>query len=127
MVLFLSVEKYPSFIRLSVIIPKSSYFELIGGSSRTGVSYVESEKWEKKIDDYTIDLKRSLYDHTEVGAPPIKTKYGWLSVYSYIQNYFPSPNGFDKVFGIEAVLLDLKDPRKIVGRTSGPIIVPEES
>jgi predicted GH43/DUF377 family glycosyl hydrolase len=85
------------------------------------------EKWEKKINDYTIDLKRSPYDHTEVGAPPIKTKYGWLSIYSHIQNYFSSPNGLDKIFGIEAVLFDLKDPRKIIGRTGGPIIVPEES
>ena len=44
------------------------------------------EKWEKKVDDYTIDLKRTQYDHVEVGAPPIKTKYGWLFIYSHIQN-----------------------------------------
>lgn len=85
------------------------------------------EKWEKKIDDYTIDLKRSLYDHVEVGAPPIKTKYGWLFIYSYIQNYFSSPNNLDKIFGVEAVLFDLKNPLKIIGRTRGPMLVPEES
>ncbi len=84
------------------------------------------EKWENKIDDYTIDLKRSPYDHVEIGAPPLKTKYGWLIVYSHIQNYFPSPNNLDKIFGIEVVLLDLKDPKKIIGRTNGPILVPEE-
>ena len=85
------------------------------------------EKWEKKVNNYTIDLKRSPYDHIEVGAPPIKTKYGWLIIYSHIQNYFPSPNGSERIFGIEAVLLDLKDPRKIIGRTNGPLLVPEES
>lgn len=84
------------------------------------------EKWEKKIDDYTIDLKRSQYDHVEVGAPPIKTKHGWLFIYSHIQNYFSSPNNLDRIFGIEAVLLDLKNPRKIIGRTPGPLLVPEE-
>ena len=85
------------------------------------------EKWEKKIDDYTVNLKRSIYDHIEVGAPPIKTKYGWLVVYSHIQNYFQSSSNANKIFGIEAVLLDLKDPRKIIGRTNGPLLVPEES
>ena len=85
------------------------------------------EKWEKKVNNYTIDLKRSPYDHIEVGAPPIKTKYGWLIIYSHIQNYFPSPDGSERIFGIEAVLLDLKDPRKIIGRTNGPLLVPEES
>src|SRR5690606_29520999 len=29
-------------------------------------------------------------------------------------------------FGIEAVLLDLNDPKKIIGRTTGPMLVPEE-
>jgi len=85
------------------------------------------EKWEKKIDDYTIDLKRSPYDHVEVGAPPIKTKYGWLVIYSHIQNYFPSGNNLDKIFGIEAILLDLNNTQKMIGRTSGPMLVPEES
>jgi len=84
------------------------------------------DKWEEKVDDYTIELKRSPYDHVEVGAPPIKTKYGWLVVYSHIQNYFPNPNNSDRIFGIEAVLLDLKNPKKIVGRTTGPMLVPEE-
>jgi len=85
------------------------------------------EKWKKDIDDYTIDLKRFPQDHTEVGAPPVKTKYGWLFIYSHIQNYFSSSNNFDKIFGVEAILLDLKDPQKIIGRTNGPILVPKET
>ncbi len=84
------------------------------------------EKWEKNVDNCTIDLKRSPYDHIEVGAPPIKTKYGWLFIYSHIQNYFPSDGNPDRIFGIEAVLFDSKDLQKIIGRTGGPIIVPEE-
>ncbi|MFA5936255.1 MAG: hypothetical protein WC822_00035 [Candidatus Paceibacterota bacterium] len=84
------------------------------------------EKWEKNIDSFVLDFKRSQYDHTELGAPPIKTKYGWLVIYSHIQNYFQSPNNYPRIFGIEAVLLNLKDPRKIVGQTEGPILVPEE-
>ncbi len=84
------------------------------------------EGFEDRLDTYAIDPRRTEYDHVEVGAPPIKTKYGWLFIYSHIQNYFPSPNGAPRVFGIEALLLDLADPRKIIGRTKGPIISPEE-
>lgn len=81
------------------------------------------EEWHKHIDQYTINPRRFDQDHVEVGAVPIKTKDGWLMVYSYIQNYL---GGGERVFGIEALLLDLNDPTKIVGRTKGPIMVPEE-
>jgi len=86
-------------------------------------------KWERNIDKYVIDPRRNEFDHTEVGAPPIKTKYGWLVVYSHIQNYIRTDYNSNQstVFGIEALLLDLKNPQKIVGRTRGPILVPEES
>lgn len=87
------------------------------------------ENWERSIDEHTINPKRNEFDHTEVGATPIKTKHGWLLVYSHIQNYFRNESNQNQsvVFGIEALLLDLKDPQKIVGRTRGPILVPEES
>ena len=84
------------------------------------------EKWNEKIDDYVIDPRRNPYDHVEVGAPPIKTKYGWLFIYSHIQNYFKSPENLDRIFGIEALLFDFNDPQKIIGRTRGPLLVPEE-
>lgn len=84
------------------------------------------EKWYAKLDEHTIDLKRFPSDHTEVGAPPIKTSIGWLFLYSHIQNYFSGGNG-DRIFGIEAILLDLNNPLKILGRTRGPILTPEES
>jgi predicted GH43/DUF377 family glycosyl hydrolase len=84
------------------------------------------EKWYQGISEHVIDPRRNEHDHVEVGAPPIKTKYGWLVIYSHIQNYFGSGNGQDKIFGIEALLLDLNDPRKIIGRTRGPLLVPEE-
>ena len=83
--------------------------------------------WQQKVSEHTIDLRRLPYDHVEIGAAPIRTKDGWLIVFSYIQNYFPSPQNFPRIFGIEAVLLDLEDPRMILGRTKGPILAPEES
>lgn len=84
------------------------------------------EKWQRDKDAHIIDLKRIPDDHVEIGAPPIKTKYGWLLIYSHIQNYFKQDGHLPTVFGIEALVLDLKDPKKIVARTSGPMLVPEE-
>ncbi len=82
------------------------------------------EKWHSELGEHTINPLRFEHDHVEVGAPPLKTPYGWLLFYSYIQNYF---GGDERVFGVEALLLDSKDPRQIIGRTHGPIMVPEET
>jgi len=84
------------------------------------------EEWNKNIDNSVIDSRRNQYDHVEVGVSPIKTKYGWLLIYSHIQNYFKSPENLDRIFGIEALLLGINDTKKIIGRTRGPLLVPEE-
>ncbi len=78
--------------------------------------------WLKNVDEHKIDLLRDMSHQVEVGAVPIKTKYGWLLIHSYIKDYF-SP---DQKFGIEAVLLDLKNPQKIVARTTDPLLAPRE-
>jgi|SRR3989344_5476337 len=85
------------------------------------------DKWYANIDEHVIDLKRFPYDHIEIGAPPVKTSHGWLLLYSHIQNYFPSPGNLDRIFGIEAIILDFNDPFKILGRTRGPLLVPGEA
>lgn len=90
----------------------------------------EEEIWSKKywsnwlssLGKYTLFLKQEENDHLEVGAPPVKTKDGWLLIYCHIKNYFSPP----PVFGIEAVLLDLKNPLKIIGRTTKPLLIPKE-
>ncbi len=79
------------------------------------------ENWLKTIDDSTLSLLREGNDHVEAGAPPVKTEKGWLVLYSYIKNYKNPP----PTFGIEAVLLDLENPLKIIGRTKEPLLVPQ--
>ncbi|MDR3643231.1 MAG: hypothetical protein P4L74_06435 [Candidatus Doudnabacteria bacterium] len=81
------------------------------------------EKWQENLEDHSLFIKRRMHDHAEIGAPPIKTKDGWLLVFSYIQNYLTPP----ATFGIEAVLLDLENPYKIIGRTLEPFLVPREN
>jgi predicted GH43/DUF377 family glycosyl hydrolase len=85
------------------------------------------ENWYKEIDKHTLSFSRVDQDHIEVGAVSIKTKEGWLFVYSHIQNYFPGGRNLPRIFGIEAALLDLKNPQKIIAQTKGPMLVPRES
>ncbi|MDZ7612115.1 MAG: hypothetical protein U5L10_05105 [Candidatus Moranbacteria bacterium] len=80
--------------------------------------------WYKSADKNRLNLEMEEGDHFEVGAPPIKTEEGWLLVYSYIRNYFNSNR--KTVFEIQAALLDLEDPFKVIGYTSSPLLVPEK-
>ena len=79
------------------------------------------QEWYAMLDHHVIPLLRSTVDHLEVGAQPIKTKCGWLLLFSYIKNYLFN----SKIFGVEAILLDLNDLTKVIARTKEPIFVPE--
>jgi beta-1,2-mannobiose phosphorylase / 1,2-beta-oligomannan phosphorylase len=99
--------------------------------STIGVAYLDHEEdlineefwnqWYTTLPSHAVPLLRSTHDHVEIGAPPIKTKKGWLLIYCYIKSYLTS----HKFFGIEAALLDIHNPQHIIGRTSHPILFPE--
>jgi len=55
-----------------------------------------------------------------VGPSPIKTKEGWLILYHAMDHKKPDR------YRMGALLLDLKDPTKILYRSSTPILEPEE-
>jgi beta-1,2-mannobiose phosphorylase / 1,2-beta-oligomannan phosphorylase len=55
------------------------------------------------------------------GAPPIKTKAGWLLIYHGV-----TPMNKGRVYHAAAALLDLKDPTKVLGRLPYPLFSPEE-
>ena len=80
-------------------------------------------QWYENLDSHIINLRRISDDQVEIGAPPVKTKYGWLLIDSYIKHYFN--NNLKKEFRIEGVLLDLVNPQKIVGRIEKPLLIPE--
>jgi beta-1,2-mannobiose phosphorylase / 1,2-beta-oligomannan phosphorylase len=80
------------------------------------------ESWYNYVDDHTIPLQRNDADQVEIGAPPMKTDKGWLLLYSYIRNYYTE----DKIFAIEAALLDTENPRNVIGRNETPLLEPKE-
>lgn len=79
------------------------------------------DEWYKNLDSHTLDIESNEKDQIEVGSAPLKTKNGWLVFYSYIYNYFSPP----AIFGVQAILLDLNDPKRIVGEVRRPFLVPE--
>lgn len=80
------------------------------------------KKWYKNFEKHSLPLLRRPGDHIEVGAPPLKTKYGWLLLYAHIRNYFSNR----RLFGVQAVLLDLENPAKIIAEFESPILTPRE-
>jgi predicted GH43/DUF377 family glycosyl hydrolase len=79
--------------------------------------------WYRNLDEHIVPLQRMKHDHVEVGAQPIELPEGWLLIYAYIKDYSLPDR---RIFRVEAVLLDKKDPRRIIGRFEEPIIVPQE-
>jgi len=78
--------------------------------------------WYDNANNHIINLLRDIRDQVELGTPPIKTSRGWLVLYSYIKNYMSN----NKTFGIEAMLLDIDNPRKVLGRTQAPLLIPQD-
>jgi len=78
--------------------------------------------WYENLSDHKIEFRRNSGDQVEIGAVPIKTNHGWLVIYSHINHY---ADGQSPIFGIEAVLLELKNPKTIIARTKGSFMVPE--
>ena len=62
----------------------------------------------------------SDWDNLKVGCgpPPIKTKEGWLLIYQAVSSFDESR------YKIGAMLLDLKDPTRVLARTRCPILEP---
>ncbi len=104
--------------------------------SKVAIGYVDTieqlwdeafwKQWYTEVDMHTLTLKRSNYDHIEIGAEPLKIKEGWLLVYSYMQDYFPNPDNAQVTFGVEAVILDEKNPHTVTARTRGSFLSPDE-
>lgn len=72
--------------------------------------------------EYKIKPRPNMWDSRKIGAgaPPIRTKDGWLLIYQSVGNQDPGK------YKIGAMLLDLKDPTKVLHRANAPILEPDE-
>ncbi len=71
---------------------------------------------------HAIKPRPHFWDSHKIGAgaPPIKTKHGWLLIYQAVGTQDPSR------YKIGAMLLDLNDPSKVIARSKKPILEPKE-
>lgn len=65
------------------------------------------------------DQSRNVYRGAELGAVPVKTESGWLLIYCGT-NHTDHP-----LWTIDAALLDMHDPAKVIARLPEPILTPE--
>lgn len=74
--------------------------------------------------DYQLlaEPTKGTWENDKIGlsTPPIKTDSGWLLLYHGVRGF-----GISSLYKIGAMLLDLNNPRKIIGRTREPILSPE--
>ncbi len=73
--------------------------------------------------EHKITPSRTGWDNRKIGAgaPPIKTKDGWLLIYHSVGEAEPGR------YKMGAMLLDLQDPTKVLARTVQPILTPVDS
>jgi len=71
--------------------------------------------------EFKIRPRASYWDSRKVGAgaPPIKTEDGWLLIYHGVGERDPGR------YKIGAMLLDLKNPTRVLARSGEPILEPE--
>jgi len=78
-----------------------------------------------------LPSKSVPFANAKVGpaAPPIKTKEGWLTTFHAVRAVPPKKDGWEEKWGKEyyagIMLLDLKDPTKVVGLYNEPLLAPE--
>lgn len=99
-----------------------------GDSSKVHIAYVdELDMYKTPTQDEAPD-PQLLPDHIvawhnrtrSASAPPIKTKYGWLLFYHAMDKDDPGR------YKLGALLLDLKEPTKVLYRSNYPILEPDE-
>jgi beta-1,4-mannooligosaccharide/beta-1,4-mannosyl-N-acetylglucosamine phosphorylase len=71
--------------------------------------------------DYVCGPRPRFWDQFRIGAsaPPIKTDKGWMEIYHGVKMTSAGP-----IYRIGAVMLDLENPAKVIGRCLEPLLSP---
>jgi len=95
------------------------YLMLFGDSNMWFAEASDLMHWHTDTKPF-IKKRTGFFDsvHIEMGPPPIKTKHGWFVLYHGVDNNI--------VYRLGYLLLDLKNPRKIIKRSEQPIFEPQE-
>ncbi len=71
---------------------------------------------------FLYESEKGCWEADKVGGstPPVKTKEGWLFLYHGVRGF-----GISNLYKIGAMLLDLNEPWKVIGKTKEPILQPD--
>ena len=98
----------------------NSYIAIRYYNSIDEVLHQIDESWAKFLETSqntaVLQTQRWLHRGPELGASPIKTKKGWLLIFSN--------ESMSDTWTIGAALLDINDPRVLIARTAGYILQP---
>jgi len=86
------------------------------------IDYINDLTFKKRITGkHLIRTRSNRWDSKRIGigVPPIKTKKGWLAIYSGV-------DWKTNKYRIGAMLLDLKRPERVIKRSNKPILEPTE-
>ncbi len=94
-----------------------------------GISIMFSEDFKNWHDDQPLAYAQFAWEDNKIGGgpPPIKTDAGWLVIYHAVEGTAYQPIIGKKMLKYRAgvMLLDIKDPTKIIARAPNPIMEPE--
>ena len=78
----------------------------------------------KHLADRIILEPTNWFENMYIGAgcPPIRTPAGWLLIYHGVEHA-----GYGRIYRAGAALLDINDPKRVIGRLSEPLLEPTES
>ncbi|MHC4944882.1 MAG: glycoside hydrolase family 130 protein [Planctomycetota bacterium] len=70
-----------------------------------------------------LSIRPGFWDCDRIGAsaPPLETERGWLEIYHGVKFTSSGP-----LYRLGVLLLDLKDPSKVLGRSGIPVLAPRE-
>lgn len=98
-----------------------------------GIQIIYFDKFSDLTEDYWRNYLKDLSNHIVMdplywyesrniggGCSPIETKYGWLVIYHTVED-----NSHGTIYRAAAALLDLNDPKKVIGRLHDPLFSPE--
>jgi len=88
--------------------------------------YKTKEYWErniKRLAKFVVLEPEHGWEtrHVGGGAPPIRTKYGWLIIYHGVE-----PRNIGRIYHAGAALLKINNPTKVIARLPDPFMSPTE-
>ncbi len=103
---------------------KGKYAILHSINPEIAIEYCESLDFDDKTcikSQYAFAENKKTWDTRirGIGPPPIKTKDGWLVLYHALGKQYPGK------YLLGAMLLDLKNPEKVLHKSMKPIMIPD--